>query len=229
MRPLRQITQVAQQHIDQQGHPDLPAHGVGVVTQEIGQLQRLLDLLEEHFDLPPAPYRSARLRGLHSRLLVRNVISRSSPESISTNSATTRRINSGAGWCGLFSTMTPSRRIFSSLDLGTRFDDRIRQVNLQRVTQKTLRSSKSRKLPEVHVTLAKQDDFPAVNPGTEFARPLAVCARQRCPRSQKLGSKLCRLSRMWVRRRLFAAGAWPQSIQLPPTPSPSCPRHGWAF
>jgi hypothetical protein len=36
----------------------LPAHRVGVVPQEIGQLQRLLDLLEEDLDLPPAPMRS---------------------------------------------------------------------------------------------------------------------------------------------------------------------------
>src|SRR5450631_1240322 len=47
MRPFRNITQVTQQHIHQQGDPDLPAHGVGVVAEEVGQLQCLLDLFEE--------------------------------------------------------------------------------------------------------------------------------------------------------------------------------------
>src|SRR6266699_3919983 len=116
MRPLRQETQVAQQHVDQERHPDLPAHRVGVVSQEIAQLQRLLDLLEEHFDLPPAPIRSATLRGLHSRLLVRKVISLSCPSTSTT--ATMRRISSGAGWFGLLSTMISSSRIFTSLDWG---------------------------------------------------------------------------------------------------------------
>jgi hypothetical protein len=33
---------------------DLPADRVGAVAQEIAQLQALLDLFKEHFDLPAA-------------------------------------------------------------------------------------------------------------------------------------------------------------------------------
>ena len=52
--PPPQPSAEAQQHVGQQGCPDLPAHGVGVVTQEIGQLQGLFEFLEEGFDAPTA-------------------------------------------------------------------------------------------------------------------------------------------------------------------------------
>jgi hypothetical protein len=32
----------------------LPAHGVGVVAEEVGQLECLLEFLEEHFNAPAA-------------------------------------------------------------------------------------------------------------------------------------------------------------------------------
>ena len=54
MAPLGEVAQVAQENIGQERHPNLPAHGVGVVSQEVGDLQRLFDLLEEDLDLPAA-------------------------------------------------------------------------------------------------------------------------------------------------------------------------------
>src|SRR5271154_3897674 len=44
----------AQQHIQQQRHPQLPPHRIGALSKKIRQLQRLFDLLEEHFNLPAA-------------------------------------------------------------------------------------------------------------------------------------------------------------------------------
>ena len=46
--------QIAQQHVDQQRDPNLQLDRIGVVPQEVPQLQRLLKLLEEHFDAPAA-------------------------------------------------------------------------------------------------------------------------------------------------------------------------------
>ena len=54
-RPAAHMREVAQQHIAQQRAPELPAHGIGAVAQKVGQLQGLLDLLEEALDLPAAP------------------------------------------------------------------------------------------------------------------------------------------------------------------------------
>src|ERR1039458_3269155 len=48
--PLAQPGAEAQQHIGQQGRPDLPAHGVGAVAQKVSQLEGLFEFLEESFD-----------------------------------------------------------------------------------------------------------------------------------------------------------------------------------
>ncbi len=52
MSPLAQVGGKAQQHIDQQGGPVLPADGVGAIAQKPAQRQRLLYPFEEHLDLP---------------------------------------------------------------------------------------------------------------------------------------------------------------------------------
>jgi hypothetical protein len=52
--PLAQPSREAQQDIGQQGRPHLPAHRVGGVAQEVGQLEGLFDLFEEHLDAPAA-------------------------------------------------------------------------------------------------------------------------------------------------------------------------------
>ena len=51
MIPLRQKGQIPQQEINEQGRPHLPPHGVGAGAQKVSQLERLFDLLEEHFNL----------------------------------------------------------------------------------------------------------------------------------------------------------------------------------
>jgi len=54
MGPFAEESLETQQHIKQKGNPDLPAHGVGGIAQEVAQLKRLLDLLEEDLDFPAA-------------------------------------------------------------------------------------------------------------------------------------------------------------------------------
>jgi hypothetical protein len=44
----------AQEGVDQQSAEDLPADGIGVVPEEGAELQGLLELLEEDFDVPSA-------------------------------------------------------------------------------------------------------------------------------------------------------------------------------
>src|ERR1019366_706125 len=55
MAPLTYPSAEPQEHIGQERCPYLPAHRIRIVSQEIGQLEGLFDLFEEHFDLPPAP------------------------------------------------------------------------------------------------------------------------------------------------------------------------------
>ena len=47
MPPLADPSAEAQQHIGQERRPDLPAYGVGIASQEVGQLKGLLDLFEK--------------------------------------------------------------------------------------------------------------------------------------------------------------------------------------
>jgi len=54
VRPLAQPGAEAQQHIGQQGRPDLPFDGAGAVAEEVGQLEGLFEFLEEGFDAPAA-------------------------------------------------------------------------------------------------------------------------------------------------------------------------------
>ncbi len=50
--PPGSVCDETEQYIGQQRGPDLPPHRMFVVPQEIGELEGLLDLLEEHFDSP---------------------------------------------------------------------------------------------------------------------------------------------------------------------------------
>ena len=47
--------QIAHQQVSQQAGPDLPLHRIGIMAEEIGQLNGLLDLLKKHLDIPSAP------------------------------------------------------------------------------------------------------------------------------------------------------------------------------
>jgi len=40
MGPLWEKRLEAQHHVEQQGHPDMPTHGIGAVTEEVAQLLR---------------------------------------------------------------------------------------------------------------------------------------------------------------------------------------------
>ena len=54
MLPFAVPCHEAQQQVRQQCSPDLPAHGVLVMAEEIRQLEGLLDFLEEHLHTPAA-------------------------------------------------------------------------------------------------------------------------------------------------------------------------------
>jgi len=54
MPPAMEQRLEAQRHVEPERQPDLPAQSVGAVADKVAQLQGLLDLLEEDFDLPAA-------------------------------------------------------------------------------------------------------------------------------------------------------------------------------
>ncbi len=54
MVPLRDEAEVSQEDISQQRYPNLPAHRIGVVAENVRDLEGLLDLFEKDFELPAA-------------------------------------------------------------------------------------------------------------------------------------------------------------------------------
>ncbi len=93
MLPAAQPGLEAEQHIEQQSAPNLPAHGIGAMAEEIAQVERLFDLAEARFQWTSGSDTvSLIVWGDHCKLLVKNSITRHWP-SISTH-AVTRRI----GW-----------------------------------------------------------------------------------------------------------------------------------
>ena len=61
--PAAHHAQKAHQDVEQERRADLPADRVGAVAQEIAQLQALLDLFKEHFDLPAATIQISHTAG----------------------------------------------------------------------------------------------------------------------------------------------------------------------
>ena len=50
--PFVHERQTTHEQMNQQSHPDLPSNGVGTMAEEVGELKRLLNLLEEYLDVP---------------------------------------------------------------------------------------------------------------------------------------------------------------------------------
>ena len=75
--PATDHGQKTHQDVKQQRRPDLPAYRVGAVAKEIAQLQALLDLFKEHFDLPAAAIQISHTAGapLEIVIIVKNSIS----------------------------------------------------------------------------------------------------------------------------------------------------------
>ena len=77
--PLAEEGAKAQQQVNQQSRPYLPAYGIGVVAEEVGQLERLLEFLEKDLDAPATAIQIGDGLGAPFQLLVRKTISRISP------------------------------------------------------------------------------------------------------------------------------------------------------
>lgn len=63
MLPAAQPGLESEQHVEQQSAPNLPAHGIGAMAEEIAQVERLFDLTEEGFYGPAAAIQFADRMG----------------------------------------------------------------------------------------------------------------------------------------------------------------------
>ncbi len=70
MLPAAQPGLEPEQHIEQQSAPNLPAHGIGAMAEEIAQVERLFDLAEEGFNGPAAAIQFADRMGRPLQIMV---------------------------------------------------------------------------------------------------------------------------------------------------------------
>ena len=90
MLPAAQPGLESEQHIQEQSAPNLPAHGIGAMAEEIAQVQRLFDLAEEGFNGPAATVQFADRMGRPLQIISQKTITLHWPST--STQAVTRRI-----------------------------------------------------------------------------------------------------------------------------------------
>src|SRR5664280_311095 len=172
MRPLGQVTQVAQQHVRQECGPHLPAHRVGVVSQEIGQLQGLLDLLEENLNLPPAPVEIG-----HTARTPLQIVGQKShlpllPVHFHDSHDPAHQLRRGlVGVAQHDDFIGKNLRVPGLRHL---LDHFVSHVVFGAGDPEHAALIQILQVPEIHVPLVKQHDFAALDPGAQFPRPFVV-------------------------------------------------------
>lgn len=175
MRPVGEVTQVTQQHIDPQRHPHLPAHRVGVVAQEIRQLQRLLDLFEKHFDLPPAAIEISH--GARTPVQVVGQKGHFSFLTIDFNQGHDAAHQLGGGLVRVFELDDFIPQHLVVLGAGHLLDDLAGQVLLGASDPMDAALIQIPQMAEVHVTLVQQGDFAALEISAQFPGAFVVVLR----------------------------------------------------
>ena len=167
VRPAVDERQIAQQQMHQQSHPRLPAHGVGAVAEEVRELERLLDLLEEHLDVPAAPVQLGHRPGAPF-----HVVGQKDHFDVFTVDLDQRHDAPQALWIGVFGSRHGQFNDFIPQDprVGRRvqrLDDAILQVVLGPADPPEAAPRKFKKVIEVQVGLVEHHDFALLQRGAK--------------------------------------------------------------
>ena len=173
VRPLAQPGAEAQQHIGQQGRPDLPFDGAGAVAEEVGQLEGLFEFLEEGFDAPAAaiqvgdglgaPLQVVRQENHFAELAVHLDEGRDAAEFDG--------IMFGGGTGQGDQVVAQNIAARSVLKFA---DDAALQVILGAGYPEYAALRQVRQMGEIHIRLVEDDDFTRLNMGAKLARSDAV-------------------------------------------------------
>lgn len=192
--PLAQECTQAQQQIHQQRGPHLPAHGVSVVAQEVGQLERLFELLEEHLDAPAAAIEVGAGLGAPSQVVGEehhfaqftiNLDLRHDPAQFD-----------GISFLGV-QTGQLDQIVAQDLTLGTVLKlahDPALEVGLGAGAPEDFAHGEVGQLGKVHVGLVEDDNLHGLHAGAEFMRPQTFVFASGVHQG-KAGRKIWRLRR----------------------------------
>ncbi len=175
--PLAQVGAEAQEHIGQERRPDLPFDGVGVVAEEVGQLQSLFEFLEEDLDAPAAAVEVGD--GLGAPLQVVGQKDHFPPLPVHFNeggdAAQFDRINGLHRRIGQDDQVVPKNVSLGSV-LKLAHDPAL-QIVLGAGDPKDATLGQVGEVGEVEVSLVEDNDFTRLNIGTKLARsPVVVLA-----------------------------------------------------
>ena len=172
--PLAQVRTEAQEHIGQERRPDLPFNGVGVVAEEVSQLQGLFEFLEEDLDAPTAAVEVGD--GLGAPLQVVGQKDHFPPLPVHFNeggdAAQFDRINDLRRRIGQDDQVVPQNvSLGSVLKLA---DDPALQIVLGAGDPKDATLRQVGEVGEVEVSLVEDNDFTRLNIGAKLAGPPVV-------------------------------------------------------
>lgn len=174
VRPAVDKRQIAQKQMHQQSHPHLPAHGVGAVAEEVRKLKCLLDLFEEHLDVPAATVQLGHSPGAPFQVIGHkdhlDVFAvdldqrRDAPQAL--------RIGTTGSRNGQFDDFIPQDpRVGGRVQ---RLDHAILQVVLGPADPPETSLRKFEEMLEVQIGLVKHHDFAFFQPRAKFSRLSAV-------------------------------------------------------
>ena len=172
--PLAQVGTETQEHIGQERRPDLPFDGVGVVAEEVGQLQGLFEFLEEDLDAPAAAIEVGD--GLGAPLQVVGEKDHFPQLAVHFNkggdAAQFDRINSLHRRIGQDDQIVPQNVSLGSV-LKLAYDPAL-QIVLGAGDPKDAALGQVGEVGEVEVSLVEDNDFTRLNIGTKLACPPVV-------------------------------------------------------
>ena len=172
VRPLSQMGAEAQQHIGQQGGPDLPFDRALAVAKEVGQLEGLFEFLEEDFDAPATAIEIGDGLGAPGDVVGQenHRAQRAVHFDHGGDTAQLNGINFLHWWVGQNDQVVAEDLALSAiLELA---DDAALEVVLGAGDPKDLAGRQIGQMVEVHIRLVEDDDFTRVDTGAKLAGPL---------------------------------------------------------
>ena len=162
--------EITHQQVSQQAGPDLPLHRIGIMAEEVGQLNGLLDLLEKHLDIPSAPVKFRHGPGTPLHVIGQEFHLAILP--IHLNQGDHPAQGFGIGLVGSIrgqfnDLIAQDPRIVGGVQ---GFDYATCQVVLRAADPEDAFTIHVRKVVEVHIGLVKHHDFAGLKPGTQVSR-----------------------------------------------------------
>lgn len=218
MTPSGKMAQITEQDIGQKRQPNLPAHCVGIVPEEVGDLERLFDLLEEHLDLPSAAIEIGHGVGTPGKLITQE--DHLALLAVHFHQSHDAPHDFGRGFPFIsqgdeFVCHDPRMPLN-----GQFLHDFVAQILFGSRDPVNAALIEMQEMAEVQITLVEYDDFAGLQSRAQFAGAAVVML------ARGVDNHALRQETLQVQSQvsLGGDGVWPNPWRWPPAQSPSCPQ-----